>query len=126
MPNLERGTALAWQARPTIVQTLRLLNPGLRTGDTLKIESRLKNVGDKPVAVEHVVCELDIEGDLVTEAPFILCAAYSIRGTLAPGQEVVGQLQRRITSPAGRYTIRVRHLLDPAVWVPAELTVRER
>lgn len=126
VPNLDLGTARAWQARPTIVQTLRLLNPGLRTGDTLKLESVLRNVSDKPVTIEYVVCELDLEGDLRTESPFILCAAYSVRGTLAPGEQAVGTLQRRIVSEPGRYTIRVRHLLDPDVWVPAELTVRAR
>jgi hypothetical protein len=126
VPDLDRGVALAWQARPTIVQTLRLLNPGLRVGDTLKLESVLKNVSDKPVSIEYVVCELDLEGELKTESPFILCFAYSIRGTLAPGQQVTGTLQRRIVSGPGRYTIRVRHLLDPDVWVPAELTVHAR
>ena len=126
VPDLDRGVALAWQARPTIVQTLRLLNPGLRVGDTLKLESVLRNVSDQPVTVEYVVCELDLEGELKTEAPLILCFAYSIRGTLAPGEQVVGHLQRRIASGPGRYTIQVRHLLDPDVWVPAELTVRPR
>jgi hypothetical protein len=126
VPDLDRGVPLAWQARPTIVQTLRLLNPGLRVGDTLKLVSVLKNVGAQPVTIEHVVCELDLEGDLKTEAPLILCFAYSVHGTLAPGEQVTGTLQRRIASPPGRYTIRVRHLLDPSVWVPAELTVRAR
>ncbi len=126
MPNLDRGVALAWQARPTIVQTLRLLNPGLHVGDTLRLESVLKNVGTQPVTIEHVVCELDIEGDLKTEAPLILCFAYSVRGTLASGEQTVGTLQRRVVSEPGRYVIRIRHLLDPAVWVPAELTVRAR
>ena len=126
VPDLDRGVPLAWQARPTIVQTLRLLNPGLRVGDTLRLESVLRNVSNQPVSVEHVVCELDIEGDLKTEAPFILCFAYSVRSTIAPGEEVKGQLQRRIVSEPGKYTIRVRHLLDPDVWVPAELTVRAR
>ena len=126
VPNLDRGVALSWQARPAIVQTLRLLNPGLRVGDTLKLESVLRNVSNKPVSIEYVVCELDLEGELKTEAPLILCFAYSVRGTLAPGEQVTGTLQRRIASEPGRYTIRVRHLLDPDVWVPAELTVRAR
>lgn len=126
VPDLDRGVALAWQARPTVVQTLRLLNPGLSVGDTLKLESVLKNVSDKPVSIEHVVCELDLEGDLKTYAPLILCFAYSVRSTLAPGEAVTGRLERVISSEAGRYTIRVRHLLDPDVWVPAELTVHPR
>ena len=126
VPNLDLGVARSWQARPTIVQTLRLLNPGLRTGDTLKLESVIRNVSDKPVTIDYVVCELDLEGELRTEAPFIMCFAYSVRGTLAPGEQAVGHLQRRIVSGPGRYTIRVRHLLDPDVWVPAELTVHAR
>lgn len=124
VPNLDAGGALSWQARPAIVQTVRLLNPGLRQGDTLRLESRLRNVSQQPVSIEHVVCELDIEGDLVTEAPLVLCVAYSVRSTLAPGEEVFSRLERRIASPPGQYTVTIRHLLDPAVWVPAELTVR--
>ena len=124
VPNLDAGGALSWQARPMIVQTLRLLNPGLRQGDTLRLESRLRNVSDRPVTIEHVVCELDIEGELATESPLILCVAYSVRGTLGPGEEVFSRLERRVASPPGRYAISVRHLLDPGVWVPAELTVR--
>ena len=124
VPNLDAGAALSWQPRPTILQTVRLLNPGLRQGDTLRLESRLRNVSDKPVSIEHVVCELDIEGELATEAPLILCVAYSVRSTLAPGEEVFSRLERVVASPPGRYTITIRHLLDPAVWVPAELTVR--
>ena len=123
VPSLDEGLARQWQARPAIVQSVKLLNPGLRTGDTLRIESTLRNVSDKPVDITHVVCELDLEG-IETMAPLILCFAYSIEGTLAPGESVTGRVERVVTSPAGKYTIRVRHLLDPDVWVPAELTVR--
>ena len=123
VPNLDEGMARQWQARPAIVQSVRLLNPGLRTGDTLRIESTLRNVSDRPVDIRHVVCELDLEG-IDTMAPLILCFAYSIDGKLAPGEEVSSRLVRVVTSPAGKYTIRVRHLLNPDVWVPAELTVR--
>lgn len=123
VPNLDGGTARQWQARPAIVQSLRLLNPGLRTGDTLKLESTLRNVGTAPVDITHVVCELDLEG-IETMSPLILCFAYSVNGKLAPGEEVSGRLMRIVTSPPGKYTIRVRQLLDPDVWVPAELTVK--
>lgn len=126
VPNLDLGVARSWQVRPTIVQTLRLLNPGLRVGDTLKLESVLKNVSDQPVTAHYLVCEPDLEGELRTEAPFIHCVLGSMQGTLAPGQEEVRHLQRKIVSEPGRYTIRVRHLLDPDVWVPAELTVHAR
>ncbi len=124
VPSLDEGIARQWQARPAIVQSVRLMNPGLRSGDTLRIESTLRNVSDKPVDISHVVCELDLEG-IETMSPLMLCFAYSITGTLAPGEEVSSRLERIVTSPAGKYTIRVRHLLNPDVWVPAELTVRE-
>ena len=126
VPSLDAGLARKWQARPALVQSLRLLNPGLRQGDTLKLESTIRNVSAQSVDVSHVVCELDLEGELRTMAPFIMCFAYSIDGRLAPGEQVTGRLQRVVTSPAGKYTIRVRHLLDPDVWVPAELTILPR
>ena len=126
VPSLDAGLARQWQARPTLVQSLRLLNPGLRQGDTLKLESTIRNVSSGPVDVRYVVCELDVQGDLEMMSPFILCAAYSVDGRLAPGEQVTGRLQRVVTSPPGRYTISVRHLLDPDVWVPAELTVQRR
>lgn len=122
VPNLDGGAGRQWQARAGIVQTLRLLNPGLQTGDTLKLESTLRNVSDRPVDITHVVCELDLEG-IQTMSPLILCFAYSVTGKLAPGEEVTSRLQRIVTSPPGKYTISVRHLLDPSVWVPAQLTV---
>jgi hypothetical protein len=126
MPNLDRGTALAWQARPTIVQTVRLLNPGLRTGDTLMLESTLRNVSRQTVNVNRVVCELDLDTTMSTESPFIHCLIYSHDGPLAPGEVATSTLHRVVTAPPGRYTISVRHLLDPSVWVPAELTIRPR
>jgi len=126
VPNLDLGVARSWQVRPAIVQTLRLLNPGLRVGDTLKLESVLRNVSDQPVTAHYLVCEPDLDGELQTEPPFIHCVLGTMQGTLAPGQSEVRHLQRKIVSAPGRYTIRVAHLLDPIVWVPAELTVHPR
>lgn len=126
VPNLDLGAARSWQVRPGIVQTLRLLNPGLRVGDTLKLESVLKNVSDQPLTAHYLVCEPDLEGELETEPPFIHCVLGTMQGTLAPGQEEIRHLQRKIVSGPGRYTIRVAHLLDPIVWVPAEVTVHPR
>ena len=126
VPSLDAGLARQWQPRPTLSLSLRLLNPGLRQGDTLKLESTIRNTGSAPVPVTYVVCELDLEGELQTMAPLILCVAYSASGTLAPGERIVGRLERVVTSPPGVYTISVRHLLDPAVSVPAQLTVHPR
>ena len=126
VPNLDSGQALQWQARPAIVQTLRLLNAHLRQGDTLRLESTLRNVSNQVVTVERVVCELDIETAMQLESPFIHCFAYSTSAPMEPGERAHSILSRVVTAPPGRYTIAIRHLLDPDVWVPAELTVHSR
>ena len=126
VPNLDSGQALQWQARPAIVQTLKLLNSHLRQGDTLWLESTLRNVSNQVVTVERVVCELDIETSMGLEDPFIRCVAYSVNGPIAPGETATSHMQRVVTAAPGRYTISIRHLLDPDVWVPAELTVHPR
>jgi hypothetical protein len=123
LPDLDGGISRSWMARPGIEQRVRLINPRLRTGDTLSIESVLKNVGADTVQVNRVVCELDVTTDLKIDAPFILCFAYSITGPLAPGQETAGWLHRVVRSPPGRYQLSIRHLLEPSVWVPTGLTV---
>jgi hypothetical protein len=126
VPNLDSGQTLQWQARPAIVQTLRLLNAHLRQGDTLRLESTLRNVSNQVVTVERVVCELDIETSMQLESPFIHCFAYSTNAPMEPGERASSILSRVVTAPPGRYTIAIRHLLDPDVWVPAELTVHPR
>ena len=126
VPNLDSGQAYQWQARPAIVQTLRLLNAHLRQGDTLRLESTLRNVSNRELTVERVVCELDIETTMGLENPFIHCFAYSAKGPIAAGETVSSQMQRVVTAAPGRYTISIRHLLDPDVWVPAELTVHPK
>jgi len=126
MPSLDGGISRAWQARPAIVQTVRLLTPGVRQGDTLRIESRLKNVSLQSVNIHRLVCEVDIETTLEVEGPFIHCIIGEMNGPLAPGEEDTRTVSRRILSPPGRYTVSIRHLLQPSVWVTAELTVYPR
>jgi hypothetical protein len=126
MPNLDGGVSRAWQARPAIVQTVRLLTPGVRQGDTLRIESRLKNVSTQSVNIHRLVCEVDIETSLQMEGPFIHCIIGVLDGPLAPGEEDTRTVSRRILSPPGRYNVSIRHLLQPDVWVTAELTVYPR
>jgi hypothetical protein len=123
VPDLDGNVSRAWRAREGIEQRVQLLNARLHTGDTLRIESRLKNVSSDTIVVNRVVCELDIEGDLKLASPLILCFAYSAKGPLAPGEEAVGTLSRIVLSEPGRYHVAIRHLLEPSVWVPAALTV---
>jgi len=125
-PNLDSGRALSWQPRPAIVQTLRLVSTNLRSGDTLKLESTLKNVSNRTLDVERVNCELDIDTTMQMQAPLIYCFAYSMKGPIAPGETVTGRLERVVSAPPGRYSIAIKHLLNPDVWVPAKLTVHPR
>ena len=126
MPSLDGGISRAWQARPAIVQTVKLLTPGVRQGDTLRIESTLKNVSGQSVTINRLVCEVDIETTLEMEPPFIHCIIGTLTGPLAAGAEEARTVSRRILSPPGRYTVSILHLLEPAVWVTAELTVYPR
>ena len=123
-PNLDRGIALAWQARPTIVQTLRLQNPGMRVGDTLRLESVLKMWAP---TCEHRAYRLRARhrGNLKTEAPFILCAAYAMRERWHRASMPWPRSEESLVT-RGPLHDPGAPLLDPAVWVPAELTVRAR
>ena len=99
------------------------------TGDTIGVRSVLVNRGTTPIRVEHVVCGLDYETgrEAVLANPFIMCAAYSITSTLAPGDSVVQHDRRVVAAPAGSYTIRVRHVVPPhGLYVDVPLTVVRR
>jgi hypothetical protein len=126
MPNLDGGTGRAWQARPSIVQTVRLLTPGLRQGDTLRIQSTLKNISNQPVTINRLVCEVDIQTTMELEGPFIHCVIGVLESSLAPGEEDTRTVSRKVLAPPGRYTVSIRHILEPDVWVTADLTIHPR
>jgi hypothetical protein len=95
----------------------------------LHLSSRLVNRSDAPITVRVVTCWLDPKQHLRTRAEF---NGYAIPGcipepnvlTLAPGEasRSVG-FSGRISRP-GRYTIQVRHALDPEFWSEIEVTAR--
>jgi hypothetical protein len=45
-------------------------------------------------------------------------------GSLAPGDSLVQGAPLIITSPPGNYTLRVQHLLEPALWVDVPIVVK--
>jgi hypothetical protein len=98
-------------------------------GKMFQLTSRLINRGDAPVTVRVVTCWLDPKENLRTRATF---SAYAIPGciagptqyTLAPGEAsntvwFTGEIER-----PGRYTIEVRHALNPEFWGKVEVVAR--
>lgn len=109
--------------------TIRTSGPADPDPGWLHLSSRLVNRSDAPITVRVVTCWLDPKQHLRTRADF---NGYAIPGcipepnvlTLAPG-EASGSVgfAGRIARP-GRYTILVRHALDPEFWGEVEVTAR--
>jgi len=105
-------------------QSVRLTPAEPAMGDTVQIASVVVNLTPEGVAVSSRICGLDLESALSLTDPFIRCAGYSMQGALAPGDTLVGFDQRVVSGLPGTYTLRVRHLLDPDVWVEVPVNVR--
>ena len=98
-------------------------------GKMFHLTSRLVNRSDAPVTVRVVTCWLDPKVNLRTRATFISyaipgCIAGPSEYTLAPGEAsntlwFTGEIER-----PGRYTIEVRHALDPEFWGKVEVVAR--
>jgi hypothetical protein len=98
-----------------------------RAGDALSVRSLVRNRGPGSVQFEARVCGLDWRTDLQLTPPHLFrCGAYSQSGSLAPGDTLIqGEALGTVTSSPGSYTLEVRHLLDPNVWVRIPVAVRE-
>lgn len=121
------STAPVEQTRDGLQQRVTVLPARPRTGELVAIRSTLVNRGAAPMRIEHVVCGLDYDRDTVLDNPFIMCAAYSVRTTLAPGDSIVQEDRRVVAAPPGSYTLRVRHLVPPSeLSVDVPLTVVPR
>lgn len=105
-------------------QTVRLTPAEPAPGDTLDIASLVVNQTAAPVDVASRICGLDLETSLRLTDPFVRCAGYSMQGALAPGDRIQGFDRRVVAGPPGTYTLRLRHLLSPDVWVDVPVTVR--
>jgi len=105
-------------------QTVRLSPAEPAPGDTLNIESIVVNGTAAPVDVVSRICGMDLETTLKLTYANLACAGYSMQGALAPGDSLLGFAGGVVASAPGQYTLRVRHLLDPDVWVDVPVTVR--
>ena len=99
-------------------------------GHILHLTSRIENRGSSPVKVVARSCllhdaDISTTADLERMDELVSCAAVNETRDLAPG-ESTSQIRQmfRIDSPAGTYTIRIRHALDPEFRAEASFTVR--
>jgi hypothetical protein len=111
---------------PGLEQRVMLSPAEPAAGEVVQIHSVITNRGTTPIELESRICGLDLGGDLQLNLPtgILVCAGYSMGGAIAPGESRESTAIRRVSSPAGTYTLRVRHALRPELWV--ELRVRVR
>jgi len=108
----------------TLQQVIRLAPASPTANELLTIESVIINRGAQPVEFTSRICGLDTKGDLALTGSLLMCAAYSMRGTLSPGDSLDGFDARVVASAPGHYTLRVRHFIDPEQWVEVAVDVR--
>lgn len=123
---LERDDGLARVALGSLEQTVAITPRQPIPGDRVWISSIVINRGGDPKQVESRICGLDLEADVDLQwTSAVACAGYSTQGDLPPGDSLLGGDRRIVGSPPGEYSLRVRHLLDPEVWVEVAVRVRE-
>jgi len=105
-------------------QTVRLSPAVPAPGETLDITSVVVNQTTSAVDVTSRICGFDIESSLALVNSSLHCAGYSMHGELAAGDSILGFERREVAGQAGDYTLRIRHLLNPDVWVDVPVTVR--
>jgi hypothetical protein len=108
----------------TLQQVIRLRPATPAPDEILTIESVVINRGTQPAELTSRICGLDTKGDLALTGSLMMCAGYSMQGTLPPGDSLTGFDARVVASAPGHYTLRVRHLLDPERWVVIPVDVR--
>jgi non-ribosomal peptide synthetase component F len=108
-----------------LTQTVTITPSAPRTMANLVVRSAVVNLGTAPVSLESRVCGLDFQGTLLLQGPpgLAQCAAYSMSGTLAPGDSLVQSEPMQLLSPAGRYELLVRQVVTPSHWVTVPVTV---
>ncbi len=105
-------------------QTVRLSPAVPAPGETLDITSVVVNQTASAVDVTSRICGLDIESSLALVNSSLRCAGYSSQSELAAGDSILGFERREVAGKAGDYTLRIRHLLNPDVWVEVPVSVR--
>jgi hypothetical protein len=124
------GLAIGCQPAPSVdapaarlEQIVRLSPASPATGQVVRIQSTIINRGTSPIDVTSRTCGLDTNGDLELSGSLLMCAAFSRQVTLVPSDSLSAFDARTVTSPPGRYTLRVRHALDPERWLEVPVVI---
>ena len=113
---------------PGLEQRVTLSPATLVAGENVTIHSVITNRGSGPISLQSRMCGLDIESDMSLPHPpdIGFCGGHSMGGTIAAGETRESTDIRRVAAPAGSYTLRVRHALQPERWVEMRVAVRAR
>jgi hypothetical protein len=125
---LSRDGELTLPIAAGLEQRITLTPSELTVGEDVLIESVITNQGNQPVALESRICGLDLGGNLDLRPPpgSYVCFGHSQGGDIAPGDTRQSSEHRRVVSPPGVYTLRVKHALRPESWVEVRVVVRGR
>jgi hypothetical protein len=95
-------------------------------GGDVQIHSVITNRGTESVALSSRICGLNYGGTLRLAYPngSATCGGYSMGGSIAPGESRTNTDLNRVASARGIYTLRVRHALQPELWVEMRVVVR--
>lgn len=107
-----------------IEQSVRLTPDSPTSNRVVTIASAIISHEASPLDVTSRTCGLDVAGDLDLGGSLLMCAAFSRRTTLTPSESLTAFDARVVTSPPGRYTLRVRQLLDPEHWTEVPVVVK--
>jgi hypothetical protein len=111
---------------PNLEQRVTLTPAEPQVGENVTIQSVITNRGTQAVPLSSRICGLDLGGDVqLTHPPGIgFCAGHSTSGSLEPGASRESADIRRVSSLPGTHTLRVRHALQPELWVELSVVVR--
>ena len=121
-----KSSKLPLQLGSGLVQSVVLSSDTVSSGDILRIHSVIRNAGSATVSLESRICGLVLGGDLGLAAPpgIGMCQGYSMRRALSPGDSVVSDDIRQVTSSRGTYRLEVKHALNPAATAQLGIVVR--
>jgi hypothetical protein len=124
-PELDPATRQASAAVGDLTQTVTLSATSLHPGDVLELRSTVVNGGARPVVATTRTCGFDVEAPPGVRGPdfWARCGAYSMSGPLAPGESRTEQEHVVIGDRPDLHTLRVRHLVEPELWVEVKVRI---
>lgn len=125
---LSSGRGVARDEASGLEHRVTLIPSVPSAGGEVEIHSVITNRGTESVTVSSRICGLDYGGTLKLAFPngSASCGAIGVGGPLAPGESRTNTDLNRIASALGVYSLRVRHAVQPELWVEVPVIVRGR